>query len=230
MVGKSLATERVLGLGSSENSPWRELLHSRKFGPVGQLGRKKGEAVRRVSAVVFALVLGITLLPGAVAIANHDTDSYVLHIEDPNSAEAPNGQQISVDCPDTETGCGTFQVHPKGLGPAPTGSYTSSNPSLGTGSWVATELLSFQSYGCGVVLGFDIPDNLCGGELRLRVTLTNSASQQFQGVLSIFCIIGENPPNSHDEPSEEGINLDVRGVANFNEIVPGGTNVYDQQS
>jgi hypothetical protein len=26
-----------------------------------------------------------------------------------------------------------------------------------------------------------------------------------EGILTIFCIVGENPPNSHDELSEEGV-------------------------
>jgi len=41
----------------------------------------------------------------------------------------------------------------------------------------------------------------------------------------VFCIIGPNPPNSHDDESGEGARLDIIGVNNFNKIVSGG-NVY----
>jgi len=78
------------------------------------------------------------------------------------------------------------------------------------------KLLSFQPYGCGVVLGFPVPPNLCGGKLMLRVQLT-SESGQFEGILSVFCIIGPNPPiDSHDDESGEGARLDIIGVNNFN--------------
>jgi len=83
-----------------------------------------------------------------------------------------------------------------------------------------------QPYGCGVVLGIPLPPNLCGGKLVLRVLLTNSSSgQQFDGVLWMFCIIGPNPPNSHDEEDGEGAHLSIIGVNNFNKIVSGG-NIY----
>ncbi|PYX11628.1 MAG: hypothetical protein DMG84_23525, partial [Acidobacteria bacterium] len=97
---------------------------------------------------------------------------------------------------------------------------------VANGTWVATRLLSFQPYGCGVVLGIPLPPNLCGGKLVLRVLLTNSSSgQQFDGVLWMFCIIGPNPPNSHDEEDGEGAHLSIIGVNNFNKIVSGG-NIY----
>src|SRR5438876_8152267 len=71
-----------------------------------------------------------------------------------------------------------------------------------------------QPYGCGVVLGIPLPPNLCGGKLVLRVLLTNSSSgQQFDGVLWMFCIIGPNPPNSHDEEDGEGAHLSITGAS-----------------
>ena len=59
----------------------------------------------------------------------------------------------------------------------------------------------------------------------LRVVLTDSTSgQQFDGVLWVFCLIG-NPPAS----AKEGARLDIVGVNNFNKIVSGG-NVYVKTS
>ncbi|HZD01597.1 MAG TPA: hypothetical protein VFA46_15820 [Actinomycetes bacterium] len=38
----------------------------------------------------------------------------------------------------------------------------------------------------------------------------------FQGVLTVFCIAGQRAPTSHNDPSEEGVMLNVAGVINFN--------------
>ena len=90
---------------------------------------------------------------------------------------------------------------------------------------MATQLLDFQPYGCGVISGTPIPPNLCGGKLILRVVLTDSTSgQQFDAVLWVFCLVG-NPPSS----AEEGARLDIVGLNNFNKIVSGG-NIYVKTS
>ena len=95
----------------------------------------------------------------------------------------------------------------------------------GSGTWVATQLLSFQPYGCGVIFGDPLPPNLCGGKVMLRVLLTDSTSgQQFEGVLWVFCQIGNPPPSA-----EEGARLDIIGVNNFNRTIS-GMNVYVKTS
>jgi hypothetical protein len=171
----------------------------------------------RITAVVVCVLLGTgTQRP---AFASSQTQTYELHMEVPQVSQAANGDMVSI------TGDGVFSVHPKTVGANGTFTHSDSQGNLlGSGTWVATQLLSFQPYGCGVVLGFPIPPNLCGGKLMLRVQLT-SESGQFEGILSVFCIIGPDPPNSHDDPSGEGARLDIIGVNNFNKIVSGG-NVY----
>ena len=52
---------------------------------------------------------------------------------------------------------------------------------------------------------------------------------QIPAILTVFCIIGPNPPNIHDDPSGEGVTLVVPGVINFNKVVT-GENVYIQTS
>ncbi len=71
-----------------------------------------------------------------------------------------------------------------------------------------------------MVFGDPIPANLCGGAVKLRVTLTVGGTS-LPGILTVFCVIGPNPPNS----ASEGITLVVPGVINFNQVV-GGDNVY----
>jgi hypothetical protein len=106
---------------------------------------------------------------------------------------------------------------------------TSSGTTLGSGTWTATQLLSYQSTGCGVVLGMTIPANFCGGLLGMRVLLTPTGGQAREGILWVQCIIGPNPPNSRDDESEEGVRLDIPGVINFNKVVT-GMNVYIRTS
>ena len=118
-------------------------------------------------------------------------------------AQAANDEQVSI------TGSGVFSVNPKST--TATGTYATT--ASGSGTWVATQLLSFVPYGC-----LPAPHaNFCGGKLMLQVLLTDSTSgQQFQGVLWVFCLIG-NPPTS----AEEGARLDIIGKNNFNRIVSG---------
>jgi len=129
------------------------------------------------------------------AFGSSAAQTYELELFVPQISQAANGELVSI------TGEGLFSIHPKTV--SANGNFTHSDSQgnvLGSGTWVATQLLSFQPYGCGVVLGFPVPPNL-------------------------FCIIGPNPPNSHDDESGEGARLDIIGVNNFNKIVSGG-NVY----
>jgi hypothetical protein len=185
-------------------------------------------------AVLFAACDQDPVSPGApqpdhgplanVAAATANTETYQLVMPVPNHASAPNGDRLQL------TANGTFQVHPKAVNVAGTFTHTdAAGNALGGGSFVATKLLSFQSYGCGIVLGMPIPPNFCGGKLMMEVLIT-SGSKQLEGVLWVFCIIGPNPPTSHDDLTEEGIRLNIKGVINFNRVEPGGVNVYIKTS
>jgi len=175
----------------------------------------------RIAVAVVCVLLGTATQRSA--FASSQTQTYELHLEVPQVSQAANGDVVSI------TGEGIFSINPTTV--SANGTFTHSDSQgnvLGSGTWVATQLLSFQPYGCGVVLGFPLPPNLCGGKLMLGVQLT-SESGQFKGILSVFCIIGPNPPNSHDDESGEGARLDIFGVNNFNKIVSGG-NVYVKTS
>jgi len=142
----------------------------------------------------------------------------MLVLEHPNIAQAPNGDRVSV------AGEGTFGVNPTSVDAA--GSFTHMFAGGGsiTGRWSATQLLVYQSYGCGVVFGTPIPPNFCGGAVKLRVSLTATTPSGVittDGILTVFCLIGPNPPNSADE----GVTLVVPGIINFNKVVS-GENVY----
>src|SRR5207248_5961626 len=167
----------------------------------------------RIASIVISVLFGISTQQSA--FASSATETYQLHMEAPQVAQAANGEMVSI------TGSGAYSVNPKTV--SATGTFTS--PSSGNGTWVATQLLDFQPYGCGIIFGTPIPPNLCGGKLILRVVLTDSTSgQQFAGILWVFCLIG-TPPSS----AEEGARLDIIGVNNFNRIISGG-NVYVKTS
>jgi len=180
--------------------------------------------VKRASVLVAIFTLAISMLLPATALADSATHNYAFFVDVPNVSQAPNGDRVAV------TGMGTFSVHPDSVRGSGTFTHTSASGSVIAGTWTATELLEYQSYGCGVVLGNPIAPAACGGALKMRIVGTpNGTNLQIEAILTIFCIIGPNPPNSHDDPSGEGITLVVPGIANFNKIVE-GMNVYVQQS
>jgi len=189
--------------------------------------------MRRFWLVGGSVIALLTLAPVAAAAAG--TETYQLRMGPaPNQGVAPNGDRVLVTCATRLGECGTFQVHSKDLPVPPAGEFVHTDATgvtiLGAGTWVATELLAFDSYGCGVVTFPDpdvvLPPNFCGGMLRLRVLLTpTGAGFSLPGLLTVFCIVGPNPPNSHDDPLGEGVTLNIPGVINFNHT-GGGQNVY----
>ena len=188
--------------------------------------------MRRTFVPGLALAVTLFVLGPAPAVAASGSQSYQLHMEMPNVSQASNGDRVSV------TGEGEFSLHPKSVTASGEFVHTASSGTvLATGTWTATDLLEFQPYGCGVVHNFPtpgvttpLPPDFCGGALKMAVTLTpDGTSLAIPGTLTVFCIIGPNPPNSHDDPTGEGIHLVVPGIDNFNKIVA-GMNVYIRQS
>jgi hypothetical protein len=173
---------------------------------------------------VLGLAVAFVLVPSA-AVADSATHSYMLLMGEPNFGVAPNGDQIAVD------GEANFSVNPKAVDGG--GTFTHTNAAgavLASGTWEATGLLGYQSYGCGEVFGTPIPSFLCGGRVAMRVMLT-TALGELPGTLTIFCVIGPNPPNSiiSNGDRSEGATLSVPGVVNFNHSA-GGDNVIIQTS
>jgi len=174
--------------------------------------------------VLSAVVLGL----GAGGATGADTSGTFLLLSGvaaPDIGVAPNGDEVEV------TGVGVFSTHPKTI--AAGGSFVHKNASggvLGGGTWTATELLSFDFYGCRFIpaLGVDLgDDNLCGGAVKMHVTLDPGApgGSTLPGILTIFCIIGPQAPASHALPEGEGVTLNIPGVINFNHPHH-GDNVY----
>jgi hypothetical protein len=180
--------------------------------------------MRRLILLALALTAAVVLVP-TIAVADSATHTYLLVMEEPNFGVAANGDQIAV------TGEGEFSVNPNAVTAAGEFIHTDSSGNVhATGTWRATGLLNYQSYGCGEVFGNPIPPDLCGGAVKMSVTLTpTGTSLQLPGTLTVFCVIGPHAPQSILGPLTEGVTLNVPGIINFNHSA-GGDNVYVQIS
>jgi hypothetical protein len=190
---------------------------------------RRAAAVGAGIALMLAAAL-LALVPGrATADPNNASGTWELHLEVPNVAMASNGDTLAL------TGMGVFSTHPKTVTASGAFTHNAAGGGTLTGTWTATDLLSFEFYGCGVVpsIGATLPPNFCGGALRMRVVFTPAGtSLTIPGIVTVFCVIGPQAPPPHDnptEPGEEGATAVVPGIANFNKIVS-GMNVYIQTS
>ena len=180
--------------------------------------------MRRLILFALALTAAAVLVP-TVAVADSATHTYVLEMGEPNLGVAANGDQIAI------TGGGESSVNPNAVDAAGGFTHTDSSGNvLATGTWTATGLINYQSYGCGEVFGSTIPPNLCGGAVKMNVTLTpTGTSLRLPGILTVFCVIGTHAPRSVLGPLTEGVTLNVPGIQNFNHST-GGDNDYMQIS
>ena len=148
-------------------------------------------------------------------LAGHETGIFRYQVSLAGvKAEADNGDVVTVTV--TRDGTNTFNVATKLASGGGTFVHkSSSGTTLGSGTWVATGLLDFQSYGPGAA------GNTFGGRAALTVLLTPSANPSVHrpGILEIECVVGNPPPSA-----SEGIRLNVKDHINFNKpVVPGPT-------
>ncbi len=129
----------------------------------------------------------------------------------PDIAMASNGDMVLL------TGSGTITTHPDSATGSGTFTHEDSSGNVkASGTWTATQLLSFVSYGSSP--GF--PPGFEGGKAVILVHL----SVGFDAILTVICGLGSPPPGQH-----EGIHLNVLDVINFNKQVSGFT-VFIQTS
>jgi hypothetical protein len=178
--------------------------------------------MRRLILFVLGLTAALVLIP-TTAVADSATHTFLLIMEEPNFGVAANGDQIAV------SGEGEFSVHPKSVEAEGAFTHTDSDGNvIASGTWEATKLVSYHSYGCGEVFGDPIPPELCGGAVKMRVMFTTPFGE-VPGTITVICVIGPNPPNSILGPLGEGVTVNVPGIINFNHSA-GGDNVYIQTS
>ncbi len=179
-------------------------------------------------ALAAAGLLAVVPSP-ATADSNNASGTWELHVEVPNVAMASNGDTLAI------TGTGVFSIHPKSVMASGTFTHELTSGGSVTGTWTATDLLSFEFYGCGAVpsIGVTLPPFLCGGALKMRVLfMPEGTTLALPGIITVFCVVGPQAPPPHDnptQPGEEGMTAVIPGVANFNKIVS-GMNIYVQTS
>lgn len=174
--------------------------------------------------LALALIAGLSLLaPVSLAYADRGSRNYSYYIGAgpvcglapdacPVISTAENGDTITV------TGSGTFSLRPfSATGGGNFIHKDSSGNVLGAGTWVASKLLGFHSFGDATPQG--LPSNLEGGQLVLQVQLVDfDGNPLFNAIMNIDCDLGKVPPGQH-----EGITLTVQRAINFNEKVSGFT-------
>ncbi len=115
-------------------------------------------------------------------------------------------------------GTGTLSLHDKSV----TGGGTfvhnhASGEEFAHGTWEATALIAFVSYGDGSAQG--LPSFLLGGMAKIRINILADGNVVATGILTIFCELGNKIPNG----SSEGITLVVQDFINFNKQISGFT-------
>ncbi|MFL5493787.1 MAG: hypothetical protein ACJ8DC_05300 [Gemmatimonadales bacterium] len=142
----------------------------------------------------------------------HAGDAFTPPLVPPDVAEAANGDRIIL------TGTGTLTLHPKSVTGGGTFTHTAAEGTvLATGTFTATELLSFESYGPSPLL----PPFLNSGQALIRVALLQDGSTtSIDGILRVECVL---PGGTFPGGKEEGINLLLPGLANFNHQISGAT-------
>ncbi len=131
----------------------------------------------------------------------------------PDVATASNGDTIEIE------GEGTLSVHPKSI--TGSGSFTHNFDAGGSvsGTWTATKLLSFKSYGSSPAAE-GLPSTWEAGKATIRVQLFVGGNPVASGTLTVGCILpGVEVPGG----AFEGSTLSVQGGPNFNKAELGST-------
>jgi hypothetical protein len=139
----------------------------------------------------------------------------------PNTSFASNGEKVEIE------GEGTLNIHPKSVTGGGTFTfYDADGNILEEGTWEATQLLSFVSYGPATPQG--LPEQFEGGQFLMRIHLSTGQD----ATLKVNCTLG-TPPTGKAGGENEGITLAVQGGPNFNELLGeeagGGFNILIRQ-
>ncbi|MFI7356216.1 hypothetical protein ACIBTP_19990 [Streptomyces avidinii] len=137
---------------------------------------------------------------------------------DGSQARAANGDIITVE------GTGAFTLkHHAASGGGTFKHFVAATGKTLTGTFQARKVKSFTNYGNGTPQG--TPANFFGGLLVLHVDITpdTDPKARIPAVLTIDCLLGSPPAGA-----EEGINLDVPGLIDFDTIIPGSATVFVQ--
>lgn len=148
---------------------------------------------------------------GSVEYSWHAGDQFLedAGLPGPDVATAANGERMEIRA------TGAFSLHPKSV--SGDGTFTHKDAAgnvLGSGTFAATRLLSFQSYGPSP----EFPEDFEAGKAIFRVHLTPlGGGPGFDATLWVGCVL---PGGTEDDPGGafEGSKIAIDGVGNFNRI------------
>ena len=181
------------------------------------------EAMRRQLTVLVTLALVMSSLTGVAGAKSETLDYRWLAGAGVVDFPGPGGTvcELGVPCPDVATasngdtieieGEGTLSVHPKSV--TGNGSFTHNfDGGSVSGTWTATKLLSFKSYGSSPAAE-GLPSTWEAGKAIIRVQLFVGGNPVAIGTLTVGCILpGVEVPGG----AFEGSTLSVQGGPNFN--------------
>ena len=182
------------------------------------LGIVGGCGSDRVASPTVASISSRVVNEGSPASYDrHVGDAFLIALNPafgPDQAIAPNGDKVIM------TGTGTLGIHPKSAtGGGDFTHLSSTGAVLATGTWQVAKLLSFVSYGPSLTGA--APPSFNAGKAQLGILLSPAGSgREISAILDIECHV---PGSVVPGGIEEGINLRVPGIANFNEQAGGNT-------
>ncbi len=169
-----------------------------------------------LSAMLPVAIVGAAK-PSTMTLGWHIGDDF-LGAFDPNFAvpsvtmASSNGDTIAVK------GTGILSVHNKSVSGGGTFVHTlASGEEFAHGTWEATALIAFVSYGDASAQG--LPSFLLGGMAKIRVNILVDGNVVATGILNMFCELGNKIPHG----AHEGITLVVQDLINFNKQIGGFT-------
>jgi hypothetical protein len=168
--------------------------------------------------VLAVVTLGVLTASGAAAQHERSTTTnYLFFLTSPSVSEASSGDTLSLLGENAHGGHAvfTFSVHPKSASGDGQFVYTAAAGGGFQGTWTVDHLVYFHSYGCGSLLGEPVAPFLCGGRLKLQVTMT-TPSGPAQAEFTFFSLVGLPPPGT-----EAGATMVVPQLGNFSRQLEG---------
>ncbi|MDP9274697.1 MAG: hypothetical protein M3O99_03765, partial [Chloroflexota bacterium] len=178
--------------------------------------------MKRFAAILAVLALVPALGGGAQASSDNISPMYDYHISDAFIQSLGEPTQTGAQATATVggdhvrvVGSGTFNTAAGRATGGGTFVHTNASDVLvGFGTWTATSLVSFTSYGCGIRGGEPVPANFCGGLATMKVHISATVvnppigAVETDATLVVDCKLGTPPTTAH-----EGIKLDGRPAA-----------------
>ena len=180
--------------------------------------------MKRFAAILAALALVPALSGGAQASSDNVSAMFDYHISDAFIQSLGEPAQIGAKATATlggdhvrVVGSGTFNSAAGNATGGGTFVHTNATDGIvGFGTWTATSLTSFTSYGCGLRGGAPFPANLCGGlatmTVHISATVVNPARGHVEtdAILVVECKLGTPRVHEQDRSEEHTSELQSR--------------------